>query len=172
MKSKRLIDPCPDLLNRSEYDIDLFARKDVTLNSPIAPIPILFSHSHHQFLDLAIGARTSGCALGGAIVFLGDEFSMPGQQGLGRNDAGHFCQPFASHAFAFGGQATPLVIIQSQAPIAKLLAEYAVFLAQIFDHLLLGLIHPSGHRDEQEAEGIENFFHPLFIIVEQGMLVG
>jgi len=71
-----------------------------------------------------------------------------------------------------GGQATPLVVIQSQAPIAKLLAEYAVFLAEIFDHLLLGLIHPSGHRDEQEAKGIEDFSHPLFIIVEHGMVVG
>ena len=34
----------------------------------------------------------------------------------------------------------------------------------ILDHLLLVLIHPSGHRDEQKAKRIEDFFHQLFII--------
>ena len=97
---------------------------------------------------------------------------MSGQQGFGRDDAGHFCQSFASQPFGSCGQATPLVIIQSQAPLAKLFAEYAVFLAEIFDHLLLGLIHPPGDRDEQEAKGIEDSFHPFFIIVDQGMVVG
>jgi hypothetical protein len=35
---------------------------------------------------------------------------------------------------------------------------------EIFNRLLLGLIHPPGHRDEQEPEGIEDLFNVRTII--------
>lgn len=81
---------------------------------------------------------------------------MPSQQRLRGDDAGHFRQSFAAQPFGLGGQPTALIVIQPQALIAELLAEYAIFLAEIIDHLLLQLVHPSGYRDEQEPERIEN----------------
>src|SRR3982750_4395539 len=43
--------------------------------------------------------------------------------------------------------------------VAELLAQHAVLLAQILDHLHLVLIHPSGHGEEQEPERIQDFEH-------------
>jgi Mu-like prophage major head subunit gpT len=44
------------------------------------------------------------------------------------------------------------------------LTEHAVLLAKIINHLLLGLVHPTGHRDEQEPERIKEFLHVRAII--------
>ena len=79
---------------------------------------------------------------------------MPRQQRLRRDDARHLGQPFASQPFRLGGQATPLVVGQPQSPITELLAQHAVLFPQIVDHLLLRLMHPPGHRYQQEPERI------------------
>jgi hypothetical protein len=61
-----------------------------TLDSPIAPIPVLLSQLHHQGLDLVGGFRTPRSPLGGSVVFVGDQLPVPGQQSLGRDERGHF----------------------------------------------------------------------------------
>jgi hypothetical protein len=56
-------------------------------------------------------------------------------------------------------QATTLVVVEPHPPITELLAQHAILLAEIFEHLLLGLVNPSGYCDEQEPEWIEDFSH-------------
>jgi hypothetical protein len=48
-----------------------------------------------------------------------------------------------------------VLIIEPQTPVAELLTKNAVFLAQVFDHLELALIHPSGNRDQHKPEWIK-----------------
>ena len=83
-----------------------------SLDAPIAPIPVLFGHSHDQVLGLPGGARPSRSALPTAVVLLGNQLSMPGQQRLGRDNRGHLGQNLPSQAFGLGRQATTLVVIE------------------------------------------------------------
>jgi hypothetical protein len=43
--------------------------------------------------------------------------------------------------------------MEAQSTITELLPQHSILLAQILDGLLLGLIHPSGDRHEQELKG-------------------
>jgi hypothetical protein len=70
------------------------------LDAPIAPIPVLLCHSNHQSLDLSGGTRPARSALATAVVFLGDQLSMPGQQGLGRDNGSELRQKFPAQSFA------------------------------------------------------------------------
>src|SRR6516165_10831151 len=58
------------------------------LDAPIAPIPVLFRHAKHPSLDLSGRARSPRSALATAVVVLRDQFPMPSQQGLGRDNGG------------------------------------------------------------------------------------
>src|SRR5437870_13074420 len=49
-------------------------------NPPIAPIPVLRGHAHHQILDALSGPRSSGAAVFAAIVFAGNQLPVPSQK--------------------------------------------------------------------------------------------
>jgi hypothetical protein len=70
----------------------------------------------------------------------------------------------ASQGFGFGRQPPPQFVVEARAAVAQWLVSHAVLLPQIFNHLLLGLIHPSRHRHQQESERIEDLFHVRAII--------
>jgi NAD(P)-dependent dehydrogenase (short-subunit alcohol dehydrogenase family) len=48
------------------------------------------------------------------------------------------------------------MVIETQSPIAQLLAKYPVLLAWVVNDLQLALIHPPGNGDQQKAEWVEN----------------
>src|SRR5437867_3446415 len=52
------------------------------LNPAITPTSIFLCHSRDERRDLSGGSWPSGSALGAAIVFLGDQLSVPSQQCL------------------------------------------------------------------------------------------
>src|SRR6516225_3901863 len=61
--------------------------------------------------------------------------------------------------FALRGQAPTLIVGEAKAPVAQLLPEHAILLAQVVDCELLLLVHPSGHSDQQKPERVENSRH-------------
>jgi hypothetical protein len=130
------------------------------LDAAIAPIPVLFGQLNDQGLNLPISARATRPAFAGAVVFLRDQFPMPGQQGLRRNNCGHFRQELSAYSFALGGQPATLVVVEPQPPSAELLAKHSVFFAQIFDSLPLALVHPTGHSDQNKLQWIKDSGHP------------
>src|SRR5438094_161831 len=79
------------------------------LDAPTAPSAVLFGHTNNQIRDLCRGAWPSWTSVAAAIVFLGNQFPMPCQQCLGRDDCGHLSQNLASEFLCSGGQATPLL---------------------------------------------------------------
>src|SRR5450759_4087184 len=123
------------------------------LDATIAPIPVLFGHSHYQVLGLPGGARPSRSALPTAVVLPGNQLSMPGQQRLGRDNRGHLGQNLPSQSFGLGRQATALVIVEPQPTAIELLAKHPVLLAKVVNDLLLALIHPPGNGDHHKPEG-------------------
>jgi hypothetical protein len=67
-----------------------------TLDTPITPIPILFGHPNHQGFDIRGNTRSTWTALAAAVILLRDEFPMPGQQGLRRDNGSELGQKLPS----------------------------------------------------------------------------
>jgi hypothetical protein len=86
---------------------------------------------------------------------------MPSQQRLRRNDGSHFSEEAPAQHFRFPRQSATLVISQAKPPPAQLIAQDAVLLAETIDDLQLALIHPAGHRDQQEPERIQRLQHRI-----------
>lgn len=53
-------------------------------------------------------------------------------------------------------QSPALMVIETQSPIAELLAKDPVLLAKVVNDLQLALIHPPGNGDQQKAEWVDN----------------
>jgi hypothetical protein len=85
---------------------------------------------------------------------------VPSQQYLGRDDRGHLGHKLSPQSFDLRGESA-LLIREPEATAPELLAQHAILLAEVLDHLLLLLIHPSGHGDQDESEGIQNSGHLL-----------
>jgi len=111
-------------------------------NPSIAPIVILVRQPNHQGFDLTVRARPSRSTTVTAVILLGNQFPMPGQQGLWRHKGCDFSQESPSQSFRFGSQTAMLVVIQPKPLATQLLAENAILFAEVFDRVLLLLVHP------------------------------
>ena len=100
-----------------------------TLDAPIAPIAILFSHPCHQRFDLAGGTRSPRSVLATAVVFLSDQLAMPGQQRLWGDDRGDLGQQLPSQTLGLGGQAPALTVGEPQSSSAELFSQNAILLS-------------------------------------------
>src|SRR5215467_3508856 len=92
-----------------------------------------------------------------SIVFLGDQFPVPGQQGLRRDNAGDLSQNIPSQCFGSNGQSAALVVIEAHSPVAELLSKNAILLVKVINDLQLALVHPAGDSDQQESEWVKDF---------------
>src|SRR5215831_6578304 len=126
------------------------------LDAPVAPVPVLFCHTHHQSFNLSGGTRSPRCPMCHSIVFLGDQFPVPGQQGLRRDNAGDLSQNLPSQCFGSNSQSAALVVIEAHSPVAELLSKNTILLAKIINDLQLALVHPAGDRDQQESEWVKD----------------
>jgi hypothetical protein len=89
---------------------------------------------------------------------------VPAQQCLRRDDCGELGQHLSPKSSGFGGQTPALVISEPQTSIAELFVKDTVLFAQVFDHLKLALIHPSGKGDQKKPERIEGCGHVLALL--------
>jgi hypothetical protein len=124
-------------------------------------------HLNNNLLDLGGGARPTGPAFPTAIVFLSDQPLVPPQQCRRRHDRGYFGQKLSPEAFGSDRQPTPLVVGKPQPSFTQLFAQNTVFLALVFDHLKLALIHPSGNSDQYKPEWIEDERHRVYCYIIQ-----
>jgi len=83
-----------------------------------------------------------------SIIFICDQFTVPAQQRLWRHDGGHFRQHLPPEQPGFYCQTVALIVGETKLSAAKLSTKDSVFLPQIFDCVLLLLIHPAGDREE------------------------
>jgi hypothetical protein len=91
-----------------------------------------------------------------SVVLLGDQFPVPGQQGLRRDNGGDLSQNLPPQGFGSNGQSAALVVIEAHSPAAELLSKNAILLAKVINDLQLALIHPAGDSDQQESEWLKD----------------
>src|SRR4030095_9560510 len=77
-----------------------------TENPAISPITIVLSHADDRVLCFIGGAWPSRPALGTAIILLGNEFAVPGQQCVRRHQVGNVIQYSTADKFGFGCSTT------------------------------------------------------------------
>jgi hypothetical protein len=54
-------------------------------------------------------------------MFPGDQLSMPGQQGLWRDDSGYLGQKPPRQQFGLAGQSAVLIVVEPNAPLSEML---------------------------------------------------
>jgi hypothetical protein len=91
-----------------------------------------------------------------SVVLLGDQFPVPGQQGLRRDNGGDLGQNPPPQGFGSNGQSAALVVIEAHSPAAELLSKNAILLAKVINDLQLALVHPAGDSDQQESEWVKD----------------
>jgi len=79
---------------------------------------------------------------------------MPRQQRLGRDDRGDLLQNFATQLLGFRSKAAPLVIGKAKSVSADLRSQNPIFFDDIFDHLLLSPVQPTGNRNDEKRKRI------------------
>src|SRR5712691_13283807 len=71
----------------------------------IAPRAILLGHADNEGLQFRVDLRSSwGLALLGAVKFLGNQYVVPGKDGVGFDDRGYFLQGLLPQLLADLGQ--------------------------------------------------------------------
>src|ERR1019366_4599376 len=116
-------------------------------------------HTDDQLFDLFPCRRPTGATPRTTVIFIGDQFPVPGEQCLWRPDGCHFRQHLSSEQPGLDCQTAALVVSEAKPPAAELNTKDSVFLAQILDRVLLLLIHPACNCKEQKAERIQCLRH-------------
>src|SRR6516225_8158985 len=111
-----------------------------SLDSPVAPIPVLSGHADHQLLDLVWGARTAWATLLAAIIFPGDQPAMPGQERCGCHNRGQIIKHTPAQFLGPDGQASPLVVAKPHSLTSELLPQHAILFLKVVDDVLLLLV--------------------------------
>src|SRR6266446_4598086 len=100
-------------------------------NPVVAPRAILLRHADHQGLQLrGNGGSPWGFAVCGAVTLLGYACAVPAENGVGRDNRGHFLQRLLPQLVADLGQGLPLAVTQPHAPF-ELIAEDAILRRQV-----------------------------------------
>src|SRR5215471_8060955 len=93
--------------------------------------------------------------MGSSSVFLGDQFPMPSQQGLGCDNAGDFGKNLASQHFGLHGQSPALMVIEAHSPVPELFSKHPILLAKVVNDLQLAVVHPPGNSDQHKPERVD-----------------
>src|SRR6267143_4778563 len=129
------------------------------LEAAVTPGSILLSHLHNQSGHFPPGFQPSHGSKRAPIVFLSNQFSMPSQQSLGSDDGRHPRQKPSTKFLRLRRQSTALVIGKCHAPITVLFSKNPIFLDEIFDHMLLMLVHPATDRDDKKRKRVQGHAH-------------
>jgi hypothetical protein len=90
-----------------------------------------------------------------SIVLLGDQFPVPGQQGLRRDNAGDLSQNRPPQGIGSNGQSAAVFVIEAHSPAAELLSKNTILLAKVINDVQLALVHPAGDSDQKESEWVK-----------------
>ena len=123
------------------------------LDAGVTPRRVLPGQFQDQFLDGRLCGWSAGFEALAGIVCLGDESPVPGQQGVGGDEAVKMVEVGKSDPFAFEGEGATLIIIEPGFP-AELFFEDTDLFLEIDDDLLLVAVHPAGDRDDEQEERI------------------
>ena len=115
--------------------------------------------------------RPSRPALVMAVVFAGDQMSMPREQGVRADNGADFPEHPPRQELSFGGQANALIVGEAQPARAELRAEHAILGLEIVDHVALLLVDPARQGHNEELERIREPSQELSVSEERSGLV-
>ena len=121
-------------------------------DSPVPPGVIFFRHPDDESLYLLRTPRATWSALLAAIVLLGDQPSVPTQKRIGCDDAGKLPQGRAADDLGLLSEPPSLGVCEAQPFVAHLFTEYAVFLFEVIDCILLCAIDPTCPHEQQKLQ--------------------
>jgi hypothetical protein len=104
-------------------------------------------------------SRSSRCTARAAVILLGNQLPMPSHQRCRRDDCPDMFQNCPAELLRLGCEAAALAIRESHPPIPDLFSKDTIFLDEIFDDLLLMLVHPASDGDDQEREWVQARAH-------------
>jgi hypothetical protein len=113
---------------------------------------VLHGHPHHELSNCRRGPRSSWPAIGYSVVLGGNELAVPGQQRIGRDDAGEATQGGSAKNLGPDRESAPLVVRQPNPSLAELLPQDPVLLAEVLDDVLLPVIDPAGNSEDEEVQ--------------------
>src|SRR5215813_11370760 len=88
--------------------------------------------------------------MGSSVVLLGDQFPVPSQQGLRRDNAGDLGKSLSSQRFGLNGQPPALIVIEAHPLATELFSQHPILFAEIFNDLQVAVVHPPGDGDQQK----------------------
>ena len=113
-----------------------------------------------------VSSGTTGPTLLAAVILLGNQLPVSGQEGLRRYDGCDFPQDATPQHLGPGGQAAALVVVQTESLVPELLPEHPVLFAEVIDRIALLLTQPSGDRNQQQSKRVEGPAHGARIAVK------
>jgi len=137
-----------------------------SLNSPVAPIPVLSGQTDHKPLDLVPGVRTAWAALLAAIIFPGDQLAVSSQQRGRSHNRGQVIKHTPAQFLGPDCQASALVVAKPQSLTSELLAEHTILFLKVVDDILLSLVYPARETNQEEPKGIECQTHHAIVAPE------
>jgi len=109
----------------------------------VAPARILAGHSEHQLPYFGRGSRTTGASALAPVILSRDQLTVPSEKSI-RGDQGlYFEEPLSANLLGLQRESSTLLISEAESLPARLLSQDAVFLLEIFDHVLLVAIDPT-----------------------------
>lgn len=107
-----------------------------------------------QLFDFIQPTRSARTPVLAAIIFRADQFPVPNQQRLWRDDSGQVTQHATAELRGFDCQTPALVTIQVRPVVSKLLAQRAVFLLEVLNNILLPVL-ASGQENQPQTKSIQ-----------------
>jgi len=120
----------------------------------IAPPRVLHGQPHHKLGDSAWRHGSTPASPSAAVVLLGDQFPVPTENRVARNDACHLGQRSAAEFPAPHRESPALRVSQLKRPTANLLAEDPILLSQTVDQILLTAVQPASEGEDEELQGL------------------
>jgi hypothetical protein len=119
----------------------------------VAPARVLPGHADGQPADARHDCWPARApVLGRGRPLRRDEAAMPAHERVGCHDRGDGIERRPSEGLRACGQSGALRVVHAQPPLAELLAQHTVLLAQVVDDLGLLAVDEAGEDEQQEAE--------------------
>ena len=130
------------------------------LNPIVSPRGILTSEPQNELDDLFFHTWPAYRLAALTVVpFLSHQRSVPTQDRVRRKQRADLLEPLSSKDLALDGQSTPLIVVEQNPLLAKLLFQDLVFGPEVFDPLLLFSMNSTGQDHEQELPRLQNETH-------------
>jgi hypothetical protein len=133
----------------SELDAEIVKR---TTDAGVAPSGILSCHADDQCTFFVFGSTPAASSLGASVVLVCDEFSIPTQNRIGSRDGRDLTQPLSSEDLRLHRESATLIVVELDGLRSEFVAEDAIFLQEVGDHIRLLSVHPPCEDKQQELQ--------------------